>query len=213
MQITGAQIAAARMLGGLNQKEVASGASVSSETISKIERGDSTGNPSTLSKIHLFFTSVGIEFTENEGVRKAQGIRYLRGSTAIIEFLDDVHRTIQKHGGDIFLRNAPDHEFMKWTDVMEFSEFHMERMKKLKNYKFRILTEEGDASAVSSKYAEYRWIPKQYHGTMPIYGYGPKCAMLILKQNPSIYMINDSIITEGFRQEFNILWNLSNKMT
>ena len=44
---------------------------------------------------------------------------------------------------------------------------------------------------------------------MPIYGYGPKCAVLDLKQNPTIYIIDDAKITHGFRKEFDILWSMA----
>lgn len=211
MRITSGQIRAARAFIGVNLNAMSDGAGISSTTLNKAEQGGEV-TETVVNKIEEYVNDKGYEFTEHGGVRPKQGTRTLIGSAGIIEFLDDVYLTIKKRGGDIFLRNAPDADFMRWTDVLEFSDYHMNRMVALKNYKFRILVEEGDHSTVSSKYAEYRWIPSRYHGSVPIYGYGDKVALLDLKGNPVIQIIDNKNMAQGLKSEFDELWRQSKQI-
>ncbi len=207
--ISSKQALLARTMLDMSQAGLAKTLGWAHQTVSKIEKGTVNPPASRLKELEEFFGNAGVEFLDGDGVRRSYGIRRLTGSEGFKEFFDDIYNTIKKHGGDIFLRNAPDEAFTKWSNAMEFTAAHIERMKELKNYKFRILIEDGDLNTVSSDYAEYRHIPSNLYGSMPIYGYGPKCAVLTLKKNPTIYIFDDHDVVEGFRNEFNQFWKQS----
>ena len=86
--ITANQLRAARALLDISQSEIAQAVGISANTISNIEKGTSRPAHETLSRLQSFFELQGVEFTDNEGVRKKAGqVKNFKGHDGFIEFV------------------------------------------------------------------------------------------------------------------------------
>jgi transcriptional regulator with XRE-family HTH domain len=104
--ITRFQITAGRALLEWTQDDLATASGVSKDMISKIEGGKSAGSLKSLQSIEDAFTLSGIEFGQNDGVRRA-GLRTktYRGQSGFIEFMNFVYETARDQGGAFCVSN------------------------------------------------------------------------------------------------------------
>ena len=209
MKISGKQIAMARILVDLSQKELADKLGIARKTIMRIENGQSPGSTSTTEKIQLFFENNGLEFLNNDGVqRSSQPIRTLKGSEGLKTFLDEVYEYASENGGTFYLHNA---QPQYWYDHLskEWYEYHAKRMTAIKEkIDFRIITEEGNTLFISSSFAEYRWFPKDLFADQPIYSYADKIAFTNFDDdNVVVSIFTNEKFAKGFQSLFNIAWD------
>lgn len=206
MFISPAQIRAARALLDWNQDTLAEMVGVTKHTISKIERGDNQGGVQTLTKIYEFFDNAGIEFSENDGVRrKSGGIKTFKGRSGFIDFIWDVYETAKTVGGEICVSNVNESNFEYWLGDQDA--VYTEKMSQLNNFTFKILVQEGDTNFSASNYAEYRWIQKEHFATVPFYVYGDKLAIILFDEDVDVYVIQNEKITNAQRAQFDLAWN------
>lgn len=209
MKISGKQIAMARILLDLNQKDLADRLGMARKTIMRIENGQSPGSSTTLEKIQLFFENNGLEFTDGDGVKKsASQIVTLRGSEGLRTFIDQVYEYAKTHGGIMCLHNAkPDH-WNKWLPA-EWYAMHSERMQKIAGkYEYRITSEHGNTNFISKAFAEYRWFPPEYFSDQPIYAFGDILAFVSFREDRVVIRILKNVeFSKGFQALFNIAWD------
>lgn len=109
--INGRQIAAARHLLSLSQKQLAHATGLHMNVISKFENG-AVQNPSaeTLKKLSLHLTGQGILFTETGGVDLMHvPIAHFKGTRWYEELLDDVLRSLEgAEDKTLYIENADD---------------------------------------------------------------------------------------------------------
>lgn len=203
--ITANQLRAARALLDISQGEIAQAIGISANTVSNIEKGTSRPAHDTLSRLQGFFETQGVEFTDNEGVRKKSGaVRSFRGHEGFVDFVRDVYATI-KNGGNIYVSNVKEDDFLRWEGAEAAP--HMERMATVQNLRMHILIEEGDTNYVASQYARYRWAKKENFSNIPLYIYGEKTAIINFSdKDVEVFLIEHAAITQYFRENIIKSW-------
>ena len=214
--ITAAQLRAARGLLDWSRSDLSKASNVSPETIKNIEHGTFRPQETTEDAIVKAFAAHGVEFIENEGVRKNQNkVHSYKGEKGFKDFLDDVYQAAQKmstgtDGGDkpICLCNVDDRFFVKYLN--DYSLFHAKRMGELGGkIRVRILVKEKATLKVpGSDYREYRLQTGETDGNVPFYVYGDKLGILIFEENkePQIVVVASSLVAKAYRDQFNVLW-------
>ena len=112
--ITKFQIAAARALLEWTQDDLAQASGVSKDMISKIEGGKSAGSLKSIQSIEDALTVAGIEFSENDGVKRSSAqIRVLKGQKGFLEFYDEVFEEVRKTGStSVQVSNVDERKFV-----------------------------------------------------------------------------------------------------
>jgi transcriptional regulator with XRE-family HTH domain len=203
------QIRAARALLNWSQTDLADRAGLSQTGIARIESGVNMPNSSTLDKIAAAFDSAGIEFIADRGVEKRdRGIRVLRGQKGFIEFMDDVHDEMLRHGGQMCVSNVDEHNWIKWMGRERYDQ-HAARMAQIKpRVKSRIIIKENDYFFIAHEFAEYRWFPEKLFNAQSFYAYGSKLALIDFQEEDVSIMILEQVeFTQGFMILFDIAWN------
>lgn len=209
--ITPTQMRAARAMLDVSQGHVAEYLGIAANTLSKIESGQSDVAISRMSDIQRFYEREGIEFTDNDGVaRKSGGVETYKGHSGLCDFLDDVYGTL-KDGGQSLVNNVDEGQFLKWLGG--YADTHMERMKLISGLSFKILIEEGDRNTVASSYAEYRALPRENFGDIPLYMYGDKAAFIVFdKDDVEVFVVKHIAITDYFKERFNKTWAIAREI-
>lgn len=221
MFITGRQIRAARVLAGWDRGELAKRAGLSLMTIQNIELDTKQPRPATLNKIAQALNDVGVEFTDNEGVRfQSRNIQTYRGVEGFKKFLDHVYEHV-KEGIDSGVDYKPvcssavnDEDFIR--HLGDYFKLHIDRMNALDNFKHRILLKEKPASLQPKElgqgggYREYRKRSPQDTANVPFYVYGDKLAILMLSEAvPQIIVVSSTLVAQAYREIFNTLWQIA----
>jgi len=212
--ITAAQLRAARGLLDWTRSDLAKAAAVSPETIKNIEHGTFRPQENTADAITRAFAVHGVEFTEDEGVRRVLNKVYtFKGVQGFQGFLDDVYQAAlrQSEGDDvdkpICLSNVDDKFFIK--HLHDYSLLHAKRMSELAHkVKVQILIKEkANLKIPEADYREYR-LADTTDGNVPFYVYGDKLGVLIFEEGkePQIVVILSGIVAKAYRDQFNILW-------
>lgn len=203
--ITPTQMRAARAMLDVSQGHVAEHLGIAANTLSKIESGQSDVSMSRNAEIQRFYEREGIEFTANDGVtRKVGGVDTYEGRSGFLDFIMDVYNTV-KDGGEIFVNNVDEDDFLKWEG--DEADAHMARMSSISNLTFHILIKEGDTNTVS-EYAEYRALPEQNFGGIPLYIYGEKTALIVFgSENVEVFVIKHQAVTQYFKDRFDKVWS------
>lgn len=204
--ITPTQMRAARAMLDVSQGHVAEYLGIAANTLSKIESGQSDASASRVNDIQRFYEREGIEFTDNDGVQwKTGGVVTYEGHLGFVDFVRDVYDTI-KSGGSVCVNNVNEDDFLKWEG--DEADAHMERMNSVIDLDFRILLQEGDVNTVGSGYAQYRALPEDHFGDVPLYIYGDKTALIVFEENNvEVFVINHHAVNMYFRGRFEVAWS------
>jgi transcriptional regulator with XRE-family HTH domain len=209
--ITGRQIRAARGLLGWDAVELATKAGLTRETVSKIENDSVQAREDTLARILRAFDQNGIEFTDNSGVRlKPQNVETFEGKDGFFSFYNFVYDHISNYGGDVCVTGVDEKLFVKYQG--DFADIHMDRMAKIvekhKNFKMRILVEEGDYNFVASSYAHYKWQSKKDFLPTSFYVFGDQLALISFTHEPAplVILIKSACFAEAYRHSFDLAW-------
>ena len=208
MNITGKQIAMARILLDLSQKDLADKLDIARKTIMRIENGQSPGSTKTIMNIQSYFENNGLVFQEGDGVKRHTGeIRTLKGSEGLKIFLNETYAYLKEHGGIVCLHNAKPNYWYQWLGK-DWYYTHVARMQKIKNkMDFRITAEQGNSQFISKAFAEYRWFPKEYFSDQPIYSYNDIIAFVNFEDDElTINILKNEKFAKGFQALFNIAW-------
>lgn len=207
--ITKYQIPAARALLEWTQDDLANASGISKDMVSKIESGKSAGSLKSLQAIEAALTVAGIEFGENDCVKRSSNqIRVLKGQEGFLEFYDEVYEEVRNTGAKIVcVSNVDERKFVQWQG--EQLDEHSARMQAL-GTQYKILIKHGDTYFPASDYAEYRWMPEGMFYSVPYYVYGQKVAMLIFdEEEPRIYILNEPELSKSHKSQFDSLWDQS----
>lgn len=220
--ITGPQLRAARGLLDWTRTELAEAAKISPETVKNIEHGTFRPQEQTAQAIYAAFAQHDVVFTDNEGVqiRKDTVTRY-EGIEGFKRFMDDVYETAKtdtesRNNGTkpICVSNVDDRLFAKYLG--EYSPIHSRRMNDLKDVKVRVLVKEKDFfTAPEGSYLDYRWSSQQSNGSVPFYVYGDNLAVITFEEEPApkIVVIHSALVSKAYREQFEILWQISKSRT
>ena len=211
------QIRAARALIGWSQGKLANQSGLSQTGIARIENGTNHPNSSTIDKIVNAFNSHDIEFLGETGVKKrTHEVRILQDSNGFREFMNDVYMVIKSTGKDKFneicVSNVDERNWIKWMGEEVYEE-HAKKMSALpKNYSFKIFIQEKDDFFIANKFAEYKYVPKNYFTDHSFYVYGDKLALIDFSNEVVINIINNPRWAESFRRLFNYAWDKTPKI-
>lgn len=204
---TGKQIRAARMLVDWDAGDLARRVGMSRVSIQNIERGDARPKDETIEKIVRAFSDVGVEFTENEGLRKRpEGIEIFDGASRYEEFYDYIYDHLKRYGGDVCCSIYDESLAAK---NRKNPESHRKRMKELVDrggVTFRVLTTKSNFNGQG--YAQIKWLPDQHETLTGFYAFGNCLALMsfVKEGAPHVVIILSAPLAEGYRQGFNIAW-------
>lgn len=207
MTITAAQIRGARGILNWTQGDLAERTEISATSIGSIESGATQPRETTLAVIQKAFEDSGVEFTDNDGLkRRSSEIKVFTGRMGFWEFYDDIYETVKAKNGEILVSNVDERDFEKWLGDKKTE--HFNRMKALKGkVSYKILIREEDTFFLASDYAEYRWISKEYFASVPFYVYGIKLAMLLFADEPTVIVVDYPAVAAAYRTQFEALWD------
>ncbi|MGE4313449.1 MAG: helix-turn-helix domain-containing protein [Pseudobdellovibrionaceae bacterium] len=206
MSISTAQIRGARGILNWSQQDLSERTGISTTSIGAIEKGATQPRESNLQLIQKAFENAGIEFFENDGVRRrADEIRIFVGRNGYLDFFEDVYKTLEDNPeSEVFVNNVDERRFIKAHG--DQAEYHLSRMSKLKEIRYKVLLREGDNFFAVTQYAEYKWLPKTLFATVPFYSYGSKLGIILLDTEPKIIVINHPAVSEAYRMQFLSIW-------
>lgn len=203
------QIRAARAMLNWSQTDLAEAAGVSKDTVKNYESGNNQPNISTLTKLSNALESNGLDiFTGGVQWRKKE-VLIFKGQNGFHKFYDYIYEEVQKtQQTELYVCNVDERLFMQWGSSI--IEKHTERMKEL-NATYKILIRHGDNYFVASEYAKYKWLPDQFFSTIPYYVFGDRVALILFQDEPVIYTLPEREIMLAYKQQFDALWQLSEK--
>ncbi len=209
--ITAAQLRAARGLIDWTRNELAKAASISPETVKNIEHGIFRPQEETADRITRTFATHGVEFTENEGVKKtSSGIVVLEGYEGFKTFMDDVYEVAKSDYSlngqkPICVSNVDNNLFKK--NLKEYAPIHIERMAKIEGLKIKMLaTKPEETRASGTNYVAYRFVTEAL--PLPFYVYGDKFAIINfeVENPPHIILIHSAVVASSYRSQFDVMW-------
>ncbi len=163
-----------------------------------------------MKKIVQALNDAGVEFLENSGVRfKLKNFGVLEGYAGFQKFNDMVFEHVRAKGGDVCVSGVDERQFAKYRPV---GDSHRSRMAEIarqrEDFEMRILVKEGDYNFTATKYATYRWSPKEYFSPTPFYVFGDTLALISFENDPAplVLLIQSGQFAEAYRQSFNFAW-------
>ena len=204
-----AQIRGARGILNWSQTDLAEQTGISTTSIGAIENGHTKPRENTIRKIQEVFETAGIEFIDG-GVRvRNNNIKVFQGRARFADFYEDIHKTLSKNPGPVYVSNADERKFERWLGA-DNVQLHIERMQNIAGITYEILIQEGDNyTLASSSYAKYRWQPKELFSSIPFYIYGDKLAIIIFDNEPTVIVLNYPVIASAYKKQFEGIWNIS----
>ncbi len=205
MTITISQIKAARALLGWNQEQLAENSEISKPALANIERGKTTPRPNTLAAIQYALETAGIDFTDGPGVRLARDrldVSIFRGNDSIYRLWDDILSTL-KVGEERLISSIDETKFI---DVTSGNFQNMMEKYKEKGIRGRILSLKGDINFADPT-SDYRWVSKTRFLDISYYVYADKYAILLWEPVPRVVLVQNSVIAESYRNQFNRHWD------
>jgi transcriptional regulator with XRE-family HTH domain len=207
---TGKQIRAARMLVDWDADDLARRISMSRVSIQNIERGDTRPKPETIDKIIQAFSEVGIEFTENEGLRRRpSGVEIFEGPERFDSFYTFLYEHLKIHGGDVCLSVTDEGLLAKYR---RNPSLHYDRMQDLCDKgtvkSFRILANKSDFAS-KYPYNSYKWQDKANVAPTAFYTFGDCLALITFVHSPAPYVVvlQSASIADAYRQAFDVAWD------
>lgn len=211
MDITSAQIRAARGLLNLSQKQLADKAGISLNLLNNIERGVANPKPASIKAIRKALEADGIEFLEENGVRERGEkfeFRTIEGQEILRKYYKDLLRTYATKKGEILYMGI-DNSRMFQTDPMKLAAYKTfeQEIKKL-GVTERLLFLEGDTSFMADVNC-YRWVPKELFTEIPVTIYGENVAIILWGPPSRMLIIRNKAIADTFRRQFEAIWALA----
>ncbi len=212
MKISSLQLQAGIVLAGLTQDELARLSGTSVDAINKFITG-TTAAPrgATMSAWLRVIDARGVEFTDDEGVRRKKGVQIFEGVDDFTAFYDFLYEHTCIHGGDICLSVSDETLLSSYRkDPAE----HYNRMLKLKQEggfnSFRIIASKSKF-ATTYDYNEYRQSQQDDIAPTAFYVFGDCIALIAFDtpKAPKVVVIEDRSIADAYRRTFNTAWVVS----
>lgn len=135
--------------------------------------------------------------------RESEGTNFFKGKRGFKTIFEDQINT----GKEIFIIGAsPSAQetipfYFKWYDKRRVE----------KKIKTNILFSKGKKK-LKVPYADIRYLPQKYASDVAINIYGDRVAILLWnKENPLAILIKNKLFAKGYKQYFDLLWNVAKK--
>ena len=209
--ITPAQCRAARALLEWSQPELAARCGTHVQTISNFEKGTGSPSKTTLEKMAITFAISGLIFSGKNGVDKNDSmLTIFEGDDANRRYLDNLYNdTKDKEGSEILISGVS--EVLPNDKNRPYIERHVNRLTEA-GVSERILIREGDKHLIATK-ESYRFIPAQFHSSVPFQLYENKLAMIEWGPPNKIVVIENKNFAEAYRKLFNFAWEHAKPVT
>lgn len=213
MKLTGSQIEAAMALARITRESLCKEAGIAKKTLNDAINDKTAYREDTIKKIRGILESRGVEFTDNEGVRRRPpSVRTYEGVDAFSEFYDFLYETIKSKGGDVCICGSNAGQFAKYR---RNPQIHRERMSALMrertDIRVRTIIQEGDTNTFSSAYTTYRFLPKEYFSasSTTFYAFGEYYSLISFAHIPAplVVCIHSKNMADDYRKSFNALWD------
>lgn len=205
--LTGPQIRAARALLEWDASTLAGKSGLTDTGILKIERGEVAPKEKTTRKLFDAFDAAGIEFLDNEGVRRRPtGLEVFDGPARFHDFTALVLEHAKMKGGIIRILAGDERLFLKYRkDPVEYRETMLD-MKQRNWATVRILAEQ---SSFNSSFAEMRKVSHKQISSCSFYIFGDNFALISFadKNPPHVTLHRGGPFAAAFSQWFDDLWN------
>jgi hypothetical protein len=209
--ISASQIRAAMAMLKWESRELGEAAGVSEKTVYSVKTGASRPWPRVLSSIRKALEDNGIEFTEQDGVRRrAESIQVLQGPDDFRAFYDIVYEHLKQNGGTVCVSGVDEKLFAKYQGPQH--EEHVRRMndltKERDDIEVKILIKEGDVNFVATSYAAYRWQSREAFSPTAFYVFGDCLALISFQSEnaPKVILIRSPVFAEAYRRQFGQEW-------
>lgn len=208
MTISADQVRAARALLKWKQDNLALASGMSLTAIRNFEEGLSS-RPTTLSSIRRAIETAGIEFIEDDGVKRlSPQIKFYKGQDSCDDFFNDVSQIAKKHGGEVlaFIKNP---EILTTPCGIECLT-NLERLTHISQHaRTRCLLLDNSASLEHVPGIESRRMPNVIIGPSAIIAYGNQYATLIPDGRNDYFVLSFVMALEtlNYRKQFDALWN------
>lgn len=157
MTPSGRQIRAARSLAGWERTDLSRKSGLSSVTIRYIENETNAAKKETMEKIISAFRVAGIEFIENDGVRRLPvGIEIFEGRERFEDFMNYMYEYLGHYGGDVCVYIQDETLLQRTRKNLEVHRTKMIELVQSGKVKGRILAAKG---VEKSGWAEIRRMP------------------------------------------------------
>ncbi len=195
-------------------RDLALACGVAAQSISNIKLGTTRPHPRILSSIRMVLESQGIEFLDNDGVRRRpEGVEVLNGRDGMKLFWDLVYAFAQSTGGIIRQNGIP--EAPLDACAPEVAAIQRKRMETLVHEKNdivgRAIIEEGDFNFIATTYFDYRWHPENTPPAVPYYIFGDTVGIFAFEADPSpkVVLITSPTIAKAYSTQFDKAWELA----
>lgn len=206
------QIRAAMAMLKWENKELGEASDVSEKTVYTVKMGLSRPQPRVLASIRKALEDNGIEFTEQDGVRRRpEGVQVLQGPEDFRAFYDIVYDHLKQNGGTVCVSGVDEKLFAKYQGSQH--ETHIQRMDHLTeergDIRVMILIREGDTNFVATDYAAYRWQRRESFSPTAFYVFGDYLALISFQSEnaPKVILIRSPVFAEAYRRQFAEEWD------
>lgn len=203
------QIKAARAYLDWSRSQLARATGLSSNTIRNLELGNISPRGKTTLIIRQALEEAGLEFTDNEGIRRqCPDIRKIEGADSCEEFFDDLLQTVRKSGGVISAIFKTQEEMVGALGAT-IDNAHERLVSLCAHAALKCILSEAKGLSISLPKCQFMAVPKHNGSGISYFIYGNKHAMALPDGKDSFkYMVFNSIdISRGYRESFDLLWN------
>jgi len=205
--ITGRQIRAARALLDMSQDALAETTGLTPQAIRKIENGDVQPREGTIGDIERAFIEKGVEFIENEGIRRLPvGIETFDGRDRFEEFSRFMHAYLEKFSGEVCISVVDERVLQHaWKNI----EAHREKMISLvKSGKVsgRILAVEGNFVRTWAALRRQAHVPDMPQVSFITFGDNLALVSFDNKEQPYVVLHKSGPFAAAYKTAFNAAW-------
>jgi transcriptional regulator with XRE-family HTH domain len=217
MSVSIEQIRAGRALINFSQKELAEHAGISLNSLNNIERGVASPRADSLNSIQKALEDEGVEFLEGNGVRltgELLKIEKIEG-TDVIDLLEQFYseflKTFHSKSGEILYIGIDNSRFQHLSKekLQVYKKYEQEFIKR--GIDERLLFKEDDINFISER-NNYRWVPKELFGEIPMAIYGDNISIILWGPPSRMVIIRNAAIAETFRKQFDVTWSMGKEV-
>jgi transcriptional regulator with XRE-family HTH domain len=207
--ISAGQLRMARALLEWSQEDLALKTRLSISTVRKMEEGY-IPRASTVKEIRNLMEDAGLEFIDNEGIRRRFDVVQYRGEEGSDKFFDDVLHTLEKRGGEFlgFIKSPA--MLLHSFDISEKDNLHrLDRLNKAAPIKC-IVSEPAKAS-FSIPEVRFRVLGVPDSCPSFFYAYGNKYAIILPRADKSLSFVVFELSSQAlaYQKHFHSLWDQS----
>jgi transcriptional regulator with XRE-family HTH domain len=209
------QIKGARAMLGWTREELADASGLSHNTIRNLEMGFISPRGKTLDQLCQAIEEAGLEFTEDEGVRRLRpDIKILSGTDSHEAFFDIMLRATKRKDGEIVgVLNSQD--MMMQALGLEGSKNYERLNNLLVSARMKCLLSESGEEPLTFPNCEFRMMPKYCNGSTPFFVFDNSYAIIVRPNGEGAFrfvIFKDLCLALGNKAHFDLLWEIASPL-